>query len=180
MEWIYASARCSRKHAEFKATYEPVNAPFVPSIGSIEYFLTERYCLYHQQPPGPSIPPRDPPPAVVPPARTRDDNHEHDGRRESPDTGRRALAVALFAAARRDRVGSDAFTAIIGACGTLTSSVSRRLADVMLHHRHGQTGLMDGRHRRRRADRQRFEVGNPGHGGREAGEAQKHPGAEGS
>ena len=43
----YGSARRSRKHAEFKATYEPVNAPFVPSIGSIEYFLTERYCLYH-------------------------------------------------------------------------------------------------------------------------------------
>jgi uncharacterized protein YqjF (DUF2071 family) len=43
----YVSVRRSRKHAEFKATYEPVNAPFVPSIGSIEYFLTERYCLYH-------------------------------------------------------------------------------------------------------------------------------------
>src|SRR5688572_27304944 len=27
--------------------YEPVSAPFAASAGSIEYFLTERYCLYH-------------------------------------------------------------------------------------------------------------------------------------
>jgi uncharacterized protein YqjF (DUF2071 family) len=43
----YESARRSRKDAQFKATYKPVGAPFVPSAGSIEHFLTERYCLYH-------------------------------------------------------------------------------------------------------------------------------------
>jgi len=43
----YASARRSRERAEFKATYEPVSIPFVPGVGSVEYFLTERYCLYH-------------------------------------------------------------------------------------------------------------------------------------
>jgi hypothetical protein len=43
----YASTRRSREHAEFKATYEPVSTPFVPGVGSVEYFLTERYCLYH-------------------------------------------------------------------------------------------------------------------------------------
>jgi uncharacterized protein YqjF (DUF2071 family) len=42
----YQSTRRGRR-AEFKAVYEPDSAPFVPSIGSIEYFLTERYCLYH-------------------------------------------------------------------------------------------------------------------------------------
>ena len=43
----YQSTRLTRGPAEFRATYEPAGAPFVPSVGSIEYFLTERYCLYH-------------------------------------------------------------------------------------------------------------------------------------
>jgi uncharacterized protein YqjF (DUF2071 family) len=34
--------------AQFRAMYEPVGAPFAASVGSIEYFLTERYCLYHR------------------------------------------------------------------------------------------------------------------------------------
>jgi uncharacterized protein len=43
----YESARRSRQHAQFSATYEPEGPPFVAPAGSIEYFLTERYCLYH-------------------------------------------------------------------------------------------------------------------------------------
>ena len=43
----YESARRTRPSAHFKATYEPVGDPFAPPAGSIEYFLTERYCLYH-------------------------------------------------------------------------------------------------------------------------------------
>jgi uncharacterized protein YqjF (DUF2071 family) len=43
----YQSARRSRGPAEFNAIYEPASAPFTASVGSIEYFLTERYCLYH-------------------------------------------------------------------------------------------------------------------------------------
>jgi len=43
----YQSVR-KRGRAAFKAVYEPVSAPFVAAMGSIEYFLTERYCLYHQ------------------------------------------------------------------------------------------------------------------------------------
>jgi uncharacterized protein YqjF (DUF2071 family) len=43
----YSTARRSREHVAFKATYEPISTPFVPSVGSIEYFLTERCCLYH-------------------------------------------------------------------------------------------------------------------------------------
>jgi uncharacterized protein len=34
--------------AAFVATYEPAGKPFEPSPGSLEYFLTERYCLYHR------------------------------------------------------------------------------------------------------------------------------------
>jgi uncharacterized protein YqjF (DUF2071 family) len=34
--------------AEFNATYEPATAPFAAAVGSIEHFLTERYCLYHR------------------------------------------------------------------------------------------------------------------------------------
>jgi uncharacterized protein len=33
--------------AEFHAIYEPAGTPFTASVGSIESFLTERYCLYH-------------------------------------------------------------------------------------------------------------------------------------
>jgi hypothetical protein len=32
--------------AEFSAQYAPVGTPFAPVRGSLEYFLTERYCLY--------------------------------------------------------------------------------------------------------------------------------------
>lgn len=42
----YHSARRSGG-AEFNAIYEPASASFAASPGSIEYFLTERYCLYH-------------------------------------------------------------------------------------------------------------------------------------
>jgi uncharacterized protein YqjF (DUF2071 family) len=41
---------CTRRRdpaARFTATYEPLGAAFAPSSGSIEHFLTERYCLYH-------------------------------------------------------------------------------------------------------------------------------------
>jgi uncharacterized protein YqjF (DUF2071 family) len=43
----YHSVRRSQRHAEFEAVYEPAGSPFVAAAGSIEYFLTERYCLYH-------------------------------------------------------------------------------------------------------------------------------------
>jgi uncharacterized protein len=43
--------RCQRKDgtaAELAATYGPDGPPFVASRGSLEYFLTERYCLYNR------------------------------------------------------------------------------------------------------------------------------------
>jgi len=43
----YRSRRRSRDRAEFSAAYEPAGTAFLPRPGSIEYFLTERYCLYH-------------------------------------------------------------------------------------------------------------------------------------
>jgi uncharacterized protein YqjF (DUF2071 family) len=43
----YHSAR-TQGRAEFKATYGPADPAFTASEGSLEYFLTERYCLYHQ------------------------------------------------------------------------------------------------------------------------------------
>jgi len=33
--------------AEFAAIYEPTGPPAVPARGTLEFFLTERYCLYH-------------------------------------------------------------------------------------------------------------------------------------
>ncbi len=42
----YQSRRRANLSAEFVATYEPIGAPSVAAAGTIEYFLTERYCLY--------------------------------------------------------------------------------------------------------------------------------------
>jgi uncharacterized protein len=44
----YASERTHRgaPEAEFSASYEPVEAPFTAASGTLDYFLTERYCLY--------------------------------------------------------------------------------------------------------------------------------------
>lgn len=43
----YQSTRRTGHGAQFEAIYEPLGVPFTPSAGSIERFLTERYCLYH-------------------------------------------------------------------------------------------------------------------------------------
>jgi uncharacterized protein len=44
----YRSRRARRPHAELIGTYRPVGPVFEPVPGSLEYFLTERYCLYHR------------------------------------------------------------------------------------------------------------------------------------
>ena len=43
----YRSARRSHSSAEFIATYEPHGPLFTAAEGTLERFLTERYCLYH-------------------------------------------------------------------------------------------------------------------------------------
>jgi uncharacterized protein len=44
----YRSVRDSNRKAEFAASYRPTGPAVVPVEGSLEYFLTERYCLYNQ------------------------------------------------------------------------------------------------------------------------------------
>jgi uncharacterized protein len=44
---IEFKSRRDDESAGFHATYEPAGEAFVPVSGSLEYFLTERYCLYH-------------------------------------------------------------------------------------------------------------------------------------
>ena len=45
---VYRSARDTRMRgvAEFAATYRPIGSIVTPAPGTLEYFLTERYCLY--------------------------------------------------------------------------------------------------------------------------------------
>jgi uncharacterized protein YqjF (DUF2071 family) len=43
----YRSARRSDPGARFEGVYQPTGATFVAAEGSLEQFLTERYCLYH-------------------------------------------------------------------------------------------------------------------------------------
>ena len=47
-QFVYTSTRQTRTDgvAEFAATYGPVGYAVTPEPGSLEYFLTERYCLY--------------------------------------------------------------------------------------------------------------------------------------
>jgi uncharacterized protein YqjF (DUF2071 family) len=42
----YRSRRCGGR-ASFSATYEPAGPAFTPTRGTLDFFLTERYCLYH-------------------------------------------------------------------------------------------------------------------------------------
>ena len=44
----YESARRTKRPAEFSGSYEPSGKPFIAAPGSLEYFLMERYCLYHR------------------------------------------------------------------------------------------------------------------------------------
>ena len=131
----YRSARRHRSRAQFNAIYEPASAPFTASVGSIEYFLTERYCLYH---------------------------HDHRGRPYRLEihhrpwslqlagatitintmtaasrltTQRLTPASALRSTSRRGRMGADASvgTAINAAYGTSLSSETRRRAGCDVH-----------------------------------------------
>jgi uncharacterized protein YqjF (DUF2071 family) len=43
----YQSRREDPPEAEFEGTYAPSGAPVEPTAGTLEYFLTERYCLYN-------------------------------------------------------------------------------------------------------------------------------------
>jgi uncharacterized protein YqjF (DUF2071 family) len=47
-EWIdYRSQRLNRNlPADFAGRYQPAGEPFTAERGTLEYFLTERYCLY--------------------------------------------------------------------------------------------------------------------------------------
>jgi uncharacterized protein YqjF (DUF2071 family) len=43
----YHSRRGADDEATFSATYAPSGPAFDAAMGSLEWFLTERYCLYH-------------------------------------------------------------------------------------------------------------------------------------
>jgi uncharacterized protein YqjF (DUF2071 family) len=44
---VHYQSRRRTGYAAFEAVYEPAGEAFTASAGSLEYFLTERYCLYH-------------------------------------------------------------------------------------------------------------------------------------
>lgn len=43
----YSSVRDADASASLRAHYRPAGAVFMPRAGTLEHFLTERYCLYH-------------------------------------------------------------------------------------------------------------------------------------
>ena len=120
----YESARRTRERREFKAIYEPSGAPFVASAGSIRYFLTERYCLYHHNRRGHpyrlEIHHRPWSLQVARAAITTNTMAAASWR----DAQRRARAVALRTASRRGclAAGAPSRTRVSGACETSPSS----------------------------------------------------------
>jgi len=44
---VHYTSRRRRGAASFVGSYEPSGSAFTPARGSLEFFLTERYCLYH-------------------------------------------------------------------------------------------------------------------------------------
>jgi uncharacterized protein len=50
--WIDYESRRPGERAVFLASYRPVGEPFEPRPGSLEHFLTERYCLHTIDPSG--------------------------------------------------------------------------------------------------------------------------------
>jgi uncharacterized protein YqjF (DUF2071 family) len=55
----YHSRRYAAGDAAFSATYAPAGQPFLATVGSLEWFLTERYCLY-RRPQASAVPSRHP------------------------------------------------------------------------------------------------------------------------
>jgi uncharacterized protein len=49
-EAVRYTSRRRDGRASFAATYAPIGPAFTPARGSLEFFLTERYCLYHVDP----------------------------------------------------------------------------------------------------------------------------------
>jgi uncharacterized protein YqjF (DUF2071 family) len=43
---IHYQSQRSKGHAAFQGRYKPVSDPFESTVGSLEHWLTERYCLY--------------------------------------------------------------------------------------------------------------------------------------
>jgi hypothetical protein len=99
------SRRISRPEAQFTATYRPHDRAFAAAPGSLEYFLTERYCLYHLARRG--VPYRldihHPPLAIA--ARRGRTPPEHDGRGERLHAAVHGASAALFEAAGHGGVG---------------------------------------------------------------------------
>lgn len=52
-EWVdYRSERLEGPGAELTASYRPKSAPYLAAPGTLEHFVTERYCLYARAPDG--------------------------------------------------------------------------------------------------------------------------------
>jgi uncharacterized protein len=93
--------------AELECRYAPEGERFAAQPGSLEHWLTERYCLYTVAEGGDRPARRDPPPAVAASARDCRDLPQHDDLGLRAGAGGRALA-ALLRAPRRGPVDDRA------------------------------------------------------------------------
>lgn len=50
--WIEYTSKRTASEAQFQGRYRPVGEPYTATPGSLEHWLTERYCLYAQAPSG--------------------------------------------------------------------------------------------------------------------------------
>jgi hypothetical protein len=82
----------SRRRRRLAATYAPTGAAFMPAKGTLEFFLTERYCLYHLDLLG-AVAARDSSRPLASAAGARQDYDEHDGCAVGPRARRAAAAL---------------------------------------------------------------------------------------
>ena len=97
----YSCARTEgvRPHV-WEGRYRPAGEPREPGAGTLEHFLTERYCLYAADGDG-AVPRRDPPSAVAAAGRGGRDRPQHDAAGLARAVRRRAAPPLLSPPGRR-------------------------------------------------------------------------------
>ena len=104
---LYESRRDDETgQAELVTTYRPIGPPVEPARGSLEYFLTERYCLYNLDRAGKPYRLEIASSAMATPACGGRARSQHDGRAIGHPAPRSAAAAAFLGAPGHGRLGA--------------------------------------------------------------------------
>ena len=122
---LYESRRDDEQsQAELVTTYRPIEPPFEPAKGSLEYFLTERYCLYNLDQ-RETVPPGDPSSGMATPACGGRARSQHDGRGIGHPPPESAAVAAFLGTSGHGRLGAIDARGLRGVsdCAALATAV---------------------------------------------------------